>query len=261
MRDYSALKPSICDSRKLATAGLLAQTLYTNGTTKCDNYGRLEGSTAKLQSVVLPALCLFGGVTEAQVAQAADALVEVGLWHRYEVAGKTYIEYEGYDEEQRAEYLRKRGAKPTFPDPPNRPDMRAESRPHRAPGRGEQAQPQPEVAAPTDERQTLFEWLNRHMPHVISKTSVDLMEQMADETSYAVVLRAAEVAVAENKRTWSYVQGVWRRYRDDRCRSYADALASDEQRKGAPARASPRGNGKGLAGLQAEMERVKGVGG
>jgi DnaD/phage-associated family protein len=280
VRDYSTLKPSICDSRKLAQAGLLAQILYTNGTTKCDNYGRLEGATSKLQSVVLPALCLFGGITEAQVAAAADALVDVGLWHRYEVNGKVFIEYERYDEEQRPDYLSRRGAKPTFPDPPDRHDLAAANRPHLPPKRGhatEQAPalspkptadahqapptapaPQPQPPADSDERQTLFEWLQRHMPHTINKTNVDLMETMAEETSYAVILRAAEVAVAENKRTWSYVQGVWRRYRDGGCRSYADALASDEQRLNAPARASPKGNGKGLAGLAAELARVRG---
>jgi hypothetical protein len=116
--------------------------------------------------------------------------------------------------------------------------------------------PDPPPAEP-DERQTLFDWLQRHMPHVISKTNVDLAETMAEETHWGVVLRAAEVAVGENKRTWSYLQGVWRRYRDDRCRTYADALASDEQRLNAPARASPKG-AKGLAGLAAELERVRG---
>ena len=113
----------------------------------------------------------------------------------------------------------------------------------------------PAEPAPPDERQTLFDWLQRHMPHTINKTNVDLMEAMAEETSYAVIRRAAEVAVGENKRQWSYVQGVWRRYRDERCRSYADALAADE-RKGAPTRASP--GGKGLSGLAAELARVRG---
>lgn len=138
------------------------------------------------------------------------------------------------------------------PAPPPADPAPATARPER-----DTAPPSPRTAQTA--LAEMMDYLKQHLPHFISKTNTELLAAMAGETGWDVVRRAAEVTVGENKRQWSYFQGVWRRYRDERCLSYADALATDQRRH--DARASPRqqGNGgRGLAGLADELERVRG---
>ena len=79
------------DSRvaELAEHGPLPLLLFTWAIPHADDWGRMTGHPRQFKLLVCPGL----DVTAKDVEQALTAIAEVGLWLRYEVAGKWYIAF------------------------------------------------------------------------------------------------------------------------------------------------------------------------
>ena len=79
------------DSRvaQLAEYGPLPLMLYTWAIPHADDWGRMTGDPRQFKLLVCPGL----DVTAKDVEQALTAIAEVGLWLRYDVAGKWYIAF------------------------------------------------------------------------------------------------------------------------------------------------------------------------
>ena len=74
---------------ELAEHGPLPLLLYTWAIPHADDWGRMTGDPRQFKLLVCPGL----DVTAKDVEQALTAIAEVGLWLRYEVAGKWYIAF------------------------------------------------------------------------------------------------------------------------------------------------------------------------
>ncbi len=74
---------------ELAEHGPLPLLLYTWAIPHADDWGRMTGDPRQFKLLVCPGL----EVTAKDVEQAVTLIAEVGLWLRYEVAGKWYIAF------------------------------------------------------------------------------------------------------------------------------------------------------------------------
>jgi hypothetical protein len=104
--------------------------LYFQGRARCDPYGRLPGDPEILHHEVMSTWASEQQWTDDDFRQARDALVQARVMHLYTVAGVEYLEYEHYDDDQDPSRLKRRAAKFTYPDPPDRPELAAARRPH-----------------------------------------------------------------------------------------------------------------------------------
>ena len=127
-RDSGMIPAWIISDPRLARAGKDAAILYLQGRTRCDSYGRLPGDPERITAEVTPQWAFKGHISEQEIRDARDALIEQGLWYCYAVGGVEYIEYEGFDGDQQPSWLSKRGQTPTYPDPPDRPELAAKAR-------------------------------------------------------------------------------------------------------------------------------------
>lgn len=73
----------------LAEHGPLPLLLYTWAIPHADDWGRMTGDPRQVTLLVCPGL----EVTAKDVEQALSLIAEVGLWLRYDVAGKWYIAF------------------------------------------------------------------------------------------------------------------------------------------------------------------------
>lgn len=75
-----------------------------------DTHGRLEWNAAALAGAVW--------LSPAQVDVVLLSLISVGFLHAYEVGGRKFVVIDGFEEDAKSEFLRKRG-KADHPDPPD----------------------------------------------------------------------------------------------------------------------------------------------
>lgn len=126
-RDYTTLKPQAFRRAELVQCSYLAGIMYQEAWLNADNFGRLDGTPLNLASDLVPLYVLGGKATVDDVTAARDELVRAGLWYRYAVGGREYVEILDYDQGVSASWLPKRGG-PDYPDPPDRPDLAAAER-------------------------------------------------------------------------------------------------------------------------------------
>lgn len=115
---------SNCSRVDIAECGLLAALLYDRAWLQCDKFGRLEAAPGRLTGTLLSGFGLSSHrISVAEVQEARDKLVAAGAWHLYSVGGREYIEITEFDADQETDWLKKRGARGSLPDPPDREDL------------------------------------------------------------------------------------------------------------------------------------------
>lgn len=90
------ISKSISTSTKLADVSLFARLLFTWLIPHCDDYGRMDGSSKIVRGIVVP----LGDEGPVEVEAALIELEKVALIKRYDVAGKTYLQVEKWNNHQ-----------------------------------------------------------------------------------------------------------------------------------------------------------------
>lgn len=110
---WRAIQDTVALSKSLAGLSHGAERLYWRMLAYTDPHGRLEGDPVKVRVKCLPLV----KVTDAQVDKWMDELQECSRILRYLSGGRQYVQVLDFEENQPADFLRKRG-KSKFPDPP-----------------------------------------------------------------------------------------------------------------------------------------------
>ena len=107
------LKESICTSDDIDSLSWFEEVLYYRLIVNCDDYGRFDGRLAVIKNRLFP---LKDNLTLANVRNAINKLVSIGLVSLYEFEGKPFLFLPSWNEHQQI-----RAKKSKYPSPTCKP--------------------------------------------------------------------------------------------------------------------------------------------
>lgn len=232
------LKESICTSEDIDALGWFGEVLYYRLIVNCDDYGRMDARTAILKARLFP----LREVAAEAIEEALDVLEALGCVRRYEAGGRPYLLLRAWEKHQRVRVSRAK-----YPAPEEEvgaeADMEAGEDAKVVPlvwgagegdavdgggspqvaARGGESPPEPESEEESEsisEAESEGETEDAVAAAVVA-VGMPYMPKDAEiarglRTAYgeAWVVAAIERAADGPSRTWRYVRGILRRWRD-----------------------------------------------
>ncbi len=228
------IKESIKSSDQIDQLTWFEEVVYYRLIVSADDYGCFDGRPVYLKNELFPTK---DTVTKKAIEDAIQRLASVGLLHKYEVNGKPYLFFPTWEKHQR---IRNKHRK--YPLPPVDGHLTADCGQMTADCQPEsESNPNPNPNPESKSNSTraheaadpgLAKVMTLYMDRVQSLPSpscVDLLKGYTAELSADVVCHAIESALDDNKRQWSYIQGILRRYSAEGLTSLEAVQASEAE--------------------------------
>ena len=204
------LKDSICTSETIAALDWPAEVFWYRLIVQCDDFGRFDARPAILRARCYP--LALDRVSVDDVDGWLQQLADAGLIVLYSADGKPYLQVATWDKHQQ-----KRAKFSKYPAPPsNCYQLIADD------SNGSQMSPITNTNTITNHEHdavvaavAAWESLGLTVTKMTSDDMIAAVEEWEKLGHPEYVAQAIEVAGRANKRSWSYVQGILRRCRDN----------------------------------------------
>ncbi len=264
------IKESVCTSETLDQLSWFEEVFFYRLIVNCDDFGRFDARPAVLKARLFP---LKERITLKDVSNALSKLADIGIVRLYECDSKPYLYLPTWKVHQTP-----RAAKSKFPAPDEQlnsndfncnqmnsdaPDIRYslyDNRDTINDNRERDSARTREAADPGLAKvMTLYMDRVQAMP---SPSCIEPLKGYTAELSADVVCHAIERALDDNKRSWSYIQGILRRYSAEGLTSLEAVQASEAEferakERGAQAVSKPTAQRKSFSELIAERTGAK----
>lgn len=201
---------------ELAEHGTLPLLLYTWAIPHMDDWGRMTGDARQFKLLVCPAL----DISSREVDEALNHITSVGLWERYDLDGKQVISIDEDNWFKHQSYINKgkRGddSGSNYPKSPKNAEERRES-----PQKAASFSPSPSLSpSPSKESSSSsmignnpFSLYQKQGFGNIDETTAIFVGDTIDTYGEDWTRRAMVEAVKHNKKVWSYVEGILKRWK------------------------------------------------
>lgn len=229
------IKESVCTSETLDQLNWFEEVFFYRLIVNCDDFGRFDARPAVLKARLFP---LKERITLRDVSNALSKLADIGIVRLYECDSKPYLYLPTWRVHQTT-----RATKSKFPAPDENmnsnefncnqtnsdaPDIRYSIFDNRKPinDNRERDRAREEADPGLAKVMTLYMDRVQAMP---STTCIDYLKSYTAELGADVVCHAIEKALDDNKRSWSYIQGILRRYSAEGLKSMEAVQAAEAE--------------------------------
>lgn len=260
------IRESICTSDTLNQLSDFEERFWHRLIVNCDDFGRFDARPAILKGRLFP---LMVDKTLKDMANVLNRLASVGLVELYEVDGRPFLQVTTWDK-----YQRIRAKRSKFPEPDisckhmlsndsksRRNPIQSESNPMR------NAEDEDESAC-ADVVAVVSAYKNK-IDSVLSQKRTEELRDFILNMGKDCCLRAIDIALDEQKRSWSYVYGILSKKQEQGVRCLADWDRVEEARQrdrtrqagmrpgGKYAPPTPEEQQKAEAAAREDMERMR----